>query len=166
MDGLDFPFNISDIDLKWEEFLKGKTISTCGNHSAGDLVPNTLVPSDYLQYVPIPTPPTIPDWEIALKIISTVLWVILDISGNSMVILIVLRNRTMRRNVINHYIVNLAVSDIMVGLICSWPLLGNGITQEYPFSGFVCKVNTFMGSKYGGHSMVYRIIHFIWCSQH
>ncbi|XP_052261870.1 neuropeptide FF receptor 2-like isoform X2 [Dreissena polymorpha] len=48
------------------------------------------------------------------------------------------------RSTTNVFLLNLAVSDVMVGCFCMWVHLGNNITNDWPFDEFVCKGNTFM----------------------
>ncbi|XP_045211189.2 neuropeptide FF receptor 2-like [Mercenaria mercenaria] len=88
-------------------------------------------------------PRDIPKWEIGLKVSFYLLAFLMDIVGNSIVILIVFINKRMRTTT-NVLLLNLAVSDIMVGCCCMWVHAGNSITKEWPFGPNVCKVNTFM----------------------
>ena len=68
---------------------------------------------------------------------------LLALVGNIIVILIVVLNKRMKTTT-NVFLLNLAVSDLMVGCFCMWVHLGNSITKEWPFGEYVCKVNTFM----------------------
>lgn len=91
----------------------------------------------------ITLPRTIPSWEIALKVAFYLLAFLVDIVGNSIVLLIIIMNKRMRSTT-NVLLFNLAISDIMVGCFCMWVHAGNSITKEWPFGQYVCKVNTFM----------------------
>ncbi|GFO12465.1 neuropeptide ff receptor 2 [Plakobranchus ocellatus] len=96
-----------------------------------------------LQFVEAPSrTSTIPTWEIALKISFYILAMLMDIVGNSIVILIIVLNRKMRTTT-NTLIANLAVSDLMVASFCMWVHAGNQVTHNWPFGNFFCKVNTF-----------------------
>ncbi|XP_029295732.1 neuropeptide FF receptor 1 like 2 [Cottoperca gobio] len=63
--------------------------------------------------------------------------------GNSLVCLIVLENRRMR-TVTNLFILNLAVSDILVGLFCIPITLVDNLITGWSFSNIVCKTSGFV----------------------
>uniref|UniRef100_A0A0L8HHY3 G-protein coupled receptors family 1 profile domain-containing protein n=1 Tax=Octopus bimaculoides TaxID=37653 RepID=A0A0L8HHY3_OCTBM len=91
-----------------------------------------------------PSPaPVIAIHEIVLKISLYVVAFIMDIVGNVLVMLIIYLNKRMHCTT-NYLIMNLAISDILVGLFCMWVHIGNQITPEWPFGDLVCKVNTFI----------------------
>ncbi|XP_070181547.1 neuropeptide FF receptor 2-like [Littorina saxatilis] len=87
-------------------------------------------------------PPDLPPWEIGLKIVFYVLAFLLSLCGNTLVILVICVNKRMRSTT-NILLLNQAVSDVMVAVMCMWVHLGNSITPEWPFGPVVCKVNTF-----------------------
>ena len=87
-----------------------------------------------------------PPWEIALKISFYVVAMLVDLIGNSIVILIVALNRKMRTTT-NTLIANLAVSDLMVACFCMWAHVGNNLAPNWPFGEVLCKVNTFFQSE-------------------
>ncbi|XP_059168704.1 neuropeptide FF receptor 1-like, partial [Physella acuta] len=80
--------------------------------------------------------------EVALKITFYVLAMLVDLVGNFIVILIILLNRKMRTTT-NVFILNLAVSDLLVGMFCMWVHLGNQISNNWPFGYFMCIFSTF-----------------------
>ena len=88
-------------------------------------------------------PQPLPEWEIALKVTFYVIIFLIDITGNTIVVLIVALIKRMRTPT-NILILNLAISDLMVGLFCMWAHAGNQITKTWPFGPHVCKVNTFI----------------------
>ncbi|XP_023933004.1 QRFP-like peptide receptor [Lingula anatina] len=94
--------------------------------------------------IPNQSSPAIPLWEVVVKVLVTVLLVLHGIIGNALVIVIVMRNKAMKQQVINMYLVNLAVTDILVVLTCSWTNAGAAISVEYPFHSSVCKGSTFL----------------------
>ncbi|XP_025082971.1 neuropeptide FF receptor 2-like isoform X2 [Pomacea canaliculata] len=85
---------------------------------------------------------TYPPWEVALKILSYVLAMIMDVGGNALVIFIVVVSKRMRTPT-NVLLVNLAVADLLVAALCMWVHLGANITPEWPFGLLICKVNMF-----------------------
>lgn len=85
----------------------------------------------------------IPFVEIILKVFFYLLVFLLDIIGNSIVVFIIYANKRMRTSA-NILIVNLAISDILVGCFCMWVHLGNQITHNWPFGAFLCKFETFV----------------------
>ncbi|XP_048756965.2 neuropeptide FF receptor 2-like isoform X1 [Ostrea edulis] len=85
----------------------------------------------------------IPYLEIFLKIFFYLLVFLLDLIGNSVVIFTIYANKRMRTSS-NILIVNLAVSDILVGCFCMWVHLGNQVSHNWPFGSFLCKFETFV----------------------
>uniref|UniRef100_A0AAY5KMG1 Neuropeptide FF receptor 1 n=1 Tax=Esox lucius TaxID=8010 RepID=A0AAY5KMG1_ESOLU len=65
---------------------------------------------------------------------------LLCMAGNSLVCLIVMRNRHMR-TVTNFFILNLAISDLLVGIFCIPTTLVDTIITGWPFSNAVCKLS-------------------------
>nr|AKQ63065.1 orphan G-protein coupled receptor 59 [Platynereis dumerilii] len=92
----------------------------------------------------IPYPPIIPKptWEILLKSLFSALIIIAAILGNTLVIYIVWRNKRMRTTT-NYFLVNLAVSDLMVTLSCTWVHLVDDLTEGWVLGAFFCKFNSF-----------------------
>ncbi|NP_001082858.2 neuropeptide FF receptor 1 like 3 [Danio rerio] len=65
---------------------------------------------------------------------------LLCLMGNALVCVIVLRNRHMR-TVTNIFILNLAVSDLLVGIFCIPTTLVDNLITGWPFSNTVCKLS-------------------------
>ncbi|XP_041855665.1 neuropeptide FF receptor 1 like 2 [Melanotaenia boesemani] len=63
--------------------------------------------------------------------------------GNILVCLIVLENRCMR-TVTNLFILNLAISDLLVGIFCIPTTLVDNLITGWPFSNTVCKMSGFI----------------------
>ena len=98
---------------------------------------------DFLAHTDAAPLKPIPFLEIFFKIFFYFLAFLVDIIGNSIVIFIIYANKRMRTSA-NILIVNLAISDILVGCCCMWVHLGNQITQNWPFGAFLCKFETFV----------------------
>ena len=96
-----------------------------------------------IPYPPIPTKPT---WEILLKSLFSAIIIIAAILGNTLVIYIVWRNKRMRTTT-NYFLVNLAVSDLMVTLSCTWVHLVDDLTEGWVLGAFFCKFNSFAQGK-------------------
>ncbi|XP_041042520.1 neuropeptide FF receptor 2a [Carcharodon carcharias] len=73
-------------------------------------------------------------------IISYLLIFLLCMLGNGLVCFIVVRNRHMR-TVTNLFILNLAISDLLVGIFCMPTTLVDNILTGWPFGNFVCKIS-------------------------
>ncbi|XP_042534264.1 neuropeptide FF receptor 2 [Dipodomys spectabilis] len=73
-------------------------------------------------------------------IISYFLIFVLCMVGNTMVCLIVIRNRHMH-TVTNLFIFNLAVSDLLVGIFCMPITLLDNIIAGWPFGNSMCKIS-------------------------
>ncbi|NXU75475.1 NPFF2 protein, partial [Oreotrochilus melanogaster] len=76
----------------------------------------------------------------AVFIISYLLIFLLCMAGNGLVCFIILRNKHMR-TVTNLFILNLAVSDLLVGIFCMPTTLLDNIIAGWPFGSLVCKMS-------------------------
>ncbi|XDV54893.1 hypothetical protein PO909_023087 [Leuciscus waleckii] len=65
---------------------------------------------------------------------------LLCLMGNGLVCAIVLRNRHMR-TVTNIFILNLAVSDLLIGIFCIPTTLVDNLITGWPFSNTICKLS-------------------------
>nr|XP_030128021.3 neuropeptide FF receptor 2 [Taeniopygia guttata]XP_030128022.3 neuropeptide FF receptor 2 [Taeniopygia guttata]XP_041571982.1 neuropeptide FF receptor 2 [Taeniopygia guttata]XP_041571983.1 neuropeptide FF receptor 2 [Taeniopygia guttata]XP_041571984.1 neuropeptide FF receptor 2 [Taeniopygia guttata]XP_041571985.1 neuropeptide FF receptor 2 [Taeniopygia guttata] len=79
-------------------------------------------------------------WVAAVFITSYLLIFLLCMVGNGGVCCIVLWNKRMR-TVTNLFILNLAVSDLLVGLFCMPTTLLDNIIAGWPFGSLVCKMS-------------------------
>lgn len=84
----------------------------------------------------------VPLWEVIVKISFYVFIVIVSLIGNALIIVIVMQNKRMRTTT-NYYIVNLAISDELVTVCCSWVHIVNNLTEGWILGDFFCKVNSF-----------------------
>uniref|UniRef100_A0A3B5LUQ5 Neuropeptide FF receptor 2 n=1 Tax=Xiphophorus couchianus TaxID=32473 RepID=A0A3B5LUQ5_9TELE len=76
----------------------------------------------------------------AIFIVSYLLIFLVCMVGNGVVCFIVLRSRNMR-TVTNLFILNLAVSDLLVGIFCMPTTLLDNIITGWPFGSLVCKMS-------------------------
>ncbi|NXD18392.1 NPFF2 protein, partial [Nothocercus nigrocapillus] len=76
----------------------------------------------------------------AIFIISYLLIFLLCMVGNGIVCFIVLKSKHMR-TVTNLFILNLAVSDLLVGIFCMPTTLLDNIIAGWPFGSMVCKMS-------------------------
>ncbi|KAH1169986.1 neuropeptide FF receptor 2 [Mauremys mutica] len=76
----------------------------------------------------------------AIFIISYLLIFLLCMLGNGVVCFIVLRSKHMR-TVTNLFILNLAVSDLLVGIFCMPTTLLDNIIAGWPFGSMICKMS-------------------------
>lgn len=80
--------------------------------------------------------------ETGLKVTFTAALMSVALLGNMSVIVTVARNRRMR-TATNYFIVNLAVSDLMVSLSCTWVSLVDNLTEGWVLGAFFCVFNSF-----------------------
>ncbi|XP_022096966.1 histamine H3 receptor-like [Acanthaster planci] len=78
-------------------------------------------------------------FEVFISIIVWTLWLLSGV-GNVLVVIIFMRDRTLRNKVANRYILNLALADLLVGFNSLtikniWRYYGN-----WPFGKFICKM--------------------------
>ncbi|KAG9353976.1 hypothetical protein JZ751_012100, partial [Albula glossodonta] len=76
----------------------------------------------------------------ATYILSYLLVLLLCVGGNGLVCLVILRNRNMR-SVTNLFILNLAISDLLVGMFCVPTTLIDSLITGWPFSQFTCTMS-------------------------
>ncbi|CAH1246299.1 NPFFR2 [Branchiostoma lanceolatum] len=75
----------------------------------------------------------------ALLIVSFALVFLLCIIGNSIVCIVIIRTPKLR-TVTNYFILNLAVSDLLVAIFCTPFTLVYHVLTEYPFGEVMCKL--------------------------
>jgi len=73
------------------------------------------------------------------RLVCYVIIFIIGVIGNVLVCLVVCRQRKMK-NVTNYFIVNLAVSDLAVLLICIPFDFGEIVTHYWPYGAVMCKL--------------------------
>ncbi|XP_062307199.1 neuropeptide FF receptor 2a [Osmerus eperlanus] len=76
----------------------------------------------------------------AIFIVSYLLIFLVCMVGNGVVCFLVLRSKNMR-TVTNLFILNLAVSDLLVGIFCMPTTLLDNIITGWPFGSLVCKMS-------------------------
>ena len=81
-------------------------------------------------------------WEIIVKVLMYGVIILVSLVGNSLVVYIVWKNKRMHTTT-NFFIVNLAVSDVMVTSSCTWVHLVDSLTEGWVLGAFFCKFNSF-----------------------
>ena len=89
----------------------------------------------------------IPAWEKLLKILFYSLSILIALTGNIVVICVVWREKKLH-SATYYYIVNLAVSDLLVTLSCSWVHLVDDLTEGWVLGAFFCRFNSFAQGTY------------------
>ncbi|XP_022313602.1 QRFP-like peptide receptor isoform X2 [Crassostrea virginica] len=84
----------------------------------------------------------VPTGEAAAKITVYTFLILTALIGNTLIILVVLKNKRMQTTT-NYFLVNLAVSDLVVSLSCSWVHLVDNLTEGWILGNFFCPFNTF-----------------------
>ncbi|KAH3716963.1 QRFP-like peptide receptor [Dreissena polymorpha] len=84
----------------------------------------------------------VPIWEIVIKITFYSILIISAVLGNSLIILVVARTKRMQTTS-NYFLVNLAVSDLLVTVCCSWVRLVDDLTEGWVLGNVFCKLNSF-----------------------
>ena len=88
-----------------------------------------------------------PASEFGIKVTLGIIVELVAIIGNILVITIVVRFKRMRTTT-NFYLVNLAVSDLLVVAMPVWVLVVDSLTEFWVFGSFLCKFNPFLQSEY------------------
>ena len=103
---------------------------------------------DFTRFIPYPGEMRqVPQWEVVTKIIFYTFIMAVAVLGNLAVVIIVARNKRMWTTT-NFYIVNLAVSDLMVTLTCTWVHLVDDLTENWVLGAFFCKFDSFAQGEY------------------
>jgi hypothetical protein len=84
---------------------------------------------------------------MTLKITLYGIIIILSLVGNTLVVVTVWTNRSMR-TATYFLIVNLAVSDLMVTCSCTWVQLVASVSGNWLLGAFFCKFNSFAQGKF------------------
>uniref|UniRef100_A0A5F8G770 Neuropeptide FF receptor 1 n=2 Tax=Monodelphis domestica TaxID=13616 RepID=A0A5F8G770_MONDO len=80
-------------------------------------------------------------WPVAAMFIMAYVFIFLMcLVGNSLVCFVVVKNREMR-TVTNIFILNLAVSDLLVGIFCMPTTLVDNLVTGWPFDNITCKIS-------------------------
>ena len=87
-----------------------------------------------------------PVWEVAVKVAAYAQVIVLALIGNLMVVCVVWKDKRLRTTT-NCYLVNLAVSDLMVTCSCTWVHLVQNLTEGWVLGAFFCKINSFAQGK-------------------
>lgn len=98
---------------------------------------------DYSDFPYLGSIKEVAEWEVVIKSLLFAVIIFFSIIGNFLIILVVLRNRSMRTTT-NYYIVNLAVADLLVTVCCMWVTLVADVNEGWVLGAFFCKINTFM----------------------
>ena len=85
-------------------------------------------------------------WEATFKVTLYTLIIVVALLGNVSVVFIVWRNKRMWTTT-NFYIVNLAVSDLMIVFSCQWVQLVDDLTEGWVLGAFFCRFNSFAQGK-------------------
>lgn len=91
---------------------------------------------------------TSPSWlstgRIQIPLYTTIL--LLAVTGNALVILTLVQNRRMR-TITNVFLLNLAVSDILLGVLCMPFTLIGTLLRDFVFGGVMCKLLPYLQGK-------------------
>lgn len=90
-----------------------------------------------------------PSWlttgRIQIPLYTTIL--LLAVTGNALVILTLVQNRRMR-TITNVFLLNLAVSDILLGVLCMPFTLIGTLLRDFVFGEIMCKFLPYLQGKH------------------
>lgn len=84
--------------------------------------------------------------EETLKIIFYVLAIIVSLVGNVCVIVVITRNKYLRTK-FNTFIMNLAVGNTVIPLVCMWIHLVSSLSHQWRLGEFLCKTHNFIQGR-------------------
>lgn len=117
------------------------------NESAPNSMPATEFGDDLV--LSTLTPPTsLSSWftTIRIQIILYIAILLLAIIGNALVILTLIHNRRMR-TITNVFLLNLAISDILLGVLCMPITLIGTLLRDFVFGEVMCKLLPYLQGK-------------------
>lgn len=91
------------------------------------------------------TPAWLNTGRIQIPLYATIL--LLAVIGNFLVILTLVQNRRMR-TITNVFLLNLAVSDILLGVLCMPFTLIGTLLRNFVFGEFMCKIIPFLQGEF------------------
>lgn len=77
---------------------------------------------------------------------------LLAVIGNSLVILTLVQNKRMR-TITNVFLLNLAISDLFLGVLCMPFTLVGTLKRDFVFGEFMCKILPFLQGKWRGYCL-------------
>lgn len=90
-----------------------------------------------------------------IQIICYITILLLAIIGNALVILTLIQNRRMR-TITNVFLLNLAISDILLGVLCMPITLIGTLLRDFVFGELMCKLLPYLqGNRFASISFVY-----------
>ena len=119
------------------------TNTTTAACPVGDRAQTVEQPKEISQLFCVAPVPSLPTWEVGLKVFFYACSMLLALVGNLLVVVVVVTSKRMRSRT-NVFILNLALMDLLAPLTCMMPHLGNGITTGYPFPAIICRMSVFM----------------------
>jgi neuropeptide Y receptor len=117
-------------------------METSNETTSSEMVTNGV--ANYSDIYPVRGPLVVPIYQQVIIITMYSIIILLSVCGNSIVCYIVFSSKRMR-TVMNFFIVSLALSDILMAVICI-PLtfVANLVINSWPFGDTLCPVVTFL----------------------
>lgn len=117
------------------------------NDSAASFIPTKENGMDVILSSPTPSTTSL-SWftTIRIQIILYVAILLLAIIGNALVILTLIHNRRMR-TITNVFLLNLAISDILLGVLCMPITLIGTLLRDFVFGEVMCKLLPYLQGK-------------------
>ncbi|XP_072050149.1 substance-K receptor-like [Amphiura filiformis] len=111
---------------------------------------NSTMETSQNDYHAQPPGPDVNPAVLWAKIISFAIIIVLTIVGNSIVVIIILRNKHMR-TVTYYYLMNLAVADIAIAIFTEWTWLHHHFYHSWIFGKAFCKFSTVFQGRLHHH---------------
>lgn len=117
------------------------------NDTAAGFIATTESGIDAISSSPTPSTSSL-SWftTIRIQIILYVAILLLAIIGNALVILTLIHNRRMR-TITNVFLLNLAISDILLGVLCMPITLIGTLLRDFVFGEVMCKLLPYLQGK-------------------
>lgn len=104
-----------------------------------------------IQRLVVVSPTWLSTGRIQIPLYTTIL--LLAVTGNALVILTLVQNRRMR-TITNVFLLNLAVSDILLGVLCMPFTLIGTLLRDFVFGEIMCKFIPYLQGKHFSNTVL------------
>lgn len=115
---------------------------TCCNYSEDE-----IICFSEMNYTDVNTIRTWPQWELVVRWTFTSLVFLMAVLGNMTIIIILAKNRLLLRTSVNHFILNMSVADLILGLTGPIPFTIRDTSLFWPLGEVWCHLEGYIQSE-------------------
>jgi hypothetical protein len=84
------------------------------------------------------------NFVLKTKLLAFVIIILTSLIANILIIVVIFSDKSMRSKPTNYFIINLAVCDLVVVLLCSWAQILSTINSSWVLSLTYCKIKSYL----------------------